>query len=435
MNRLKYFICAIAILFFNFSFGQSTREMKLPLQLVTGYGPFEVGKGIVTFSPPPLEHPLYKSWTALEFKDIPPTLKSVEKGIIWIDFLQFLYQNTQAGNLPTHFYNQFKEESQITTAENSLSRKAIACYVLVVRGIDKSGKEVLLLDTNHDKSFANESPINIGNYQSDKDFENQVGKSIQVSYETFFKNKIVSRAIPLLILKSHEQYFYSFPQYAVTELKQKACTTQIAVSHEFRFPNYMIANVALLTKQKTSKDSVARKTQYLYIGSHMFKNKGVDFATLSLLLEETNAPVSSLQGGQKGMLAIPFSGKNVIDTDEIALNDFKGKYLFIDFWGSWCSPCVAQLKALSTIYANVDRAKVAFLGIAGRDDIDKLRKMILEKNILWPNILSDRSNLIVEKYHIMQYPTGILIDPSGKVIETDVSSYNLEMLLKKYLDN
>ena len=77
---------------------------------------------------------------------------------------------------------------------------------------------------------------------------------------------------------------------------------------------------------------------------------------------------------------------------------------------------MTQLPELVQKYAQLDTSKVAFLGIAGRDNIKGAKKVITERGILWQNILSDDSNRIVELYSIAAYPTMILISPDGKIV-------------------
>jgi peroxiredoxin len=433
MSRCKLFVCLLLI-FYPFLSKAQNPEINLPMQFVSGYGPFLVDKDYINFAQPPADHPLYRSLASLKYNFIPSSLKLVEKGIIWTDFLQFLYQNVQAGYLSLDTYNQFRNERHISTTEKGLSKQPIACYILVIKGVDETGKEVLLIDTDNDQAFQDESPIVISDYETDNDFEKLVNKSFQIKYETVFKEKIVSRTIPLIILRNHDRYLYSFPQYGVASFKWKDRIYPIAVSHEFHFPNYQVSNIALSLDQKLPKDSIVRKGQYLRIDGQLFENKGVDFSSLSLILKEVNTS-SKVYGAQKGMQAIPLKGKDAVTGKEIKLDDFKGKYLFIDFWGTWCLPCVDQLKKLSEIYSTINKEKVAFLGIAGKDNIQRLQKMISQKNIVWPNILSDNDNLIVEKYNIIAYPTGLLIDPDGHVVETDISAVTLEMILRKYLPN
>jgi thiol-disulfide isomerase/thioredoxin len=436
MYQLKYYACILLIFFSLLSFSQQQKEIKLPITSVNGYGPFQPEYSFLEFvlsSPLPADYPLYKVMSNLEFRKIPSTLKSVEKGLIVFDFQQFLYQNVQGGDVSKDIYTKLQNERGFRTDEGSLSRQPIDCYILVIKGTDETGKEVLLLDTDHDSNFDDETKLAAADYVSRQSFEELINKSIRVNFQTVFESKVISRSIPLLILKNHEGYIYSFPEYAVAELKLNGHIYPIAISSEFRFPNYWATNIAYLSYQKISIDSVVRKNQYLLLNSLAFKNKGVDLNSLSLVLEEADPSAPGFYGTQKGMRPPPFKGKDVITGKELSLNDFKGKYLFIDFWGSWCVNCIPEIPRLSAIYSSMDKSKVAFLGIAGRDNISSLRNMISKMNIAWPNILSDSLNQIVEKYSIEAYPSGILIDTAGKVVETGVVAFNLEGLLAKYV--
>ena len=426
MNLQRFFIFSLLLIYCSVACGQ----LKLPLTFVTGYGPFQVDKSYIKFDSPPEDNPLYKSIASLQYNKIPASLQSPKKGIVWFDFSQFLYQNVHSGNLSKEFYEQYCKQNFITTPEAELSKLPISCYVLVVKGINIQGKEVLLIDTDNDKDFSDESPNIIPEYTSDEDFQRLVNKAIQIDYQAILNKKLITRKLPFIALSEKDKLFYSIPQYAVAKLKVNNVTHTIAVSHGFRFPNFSVANITLVTNQKASTDSIARINQLLHVDQYLYKNAGVGYASMSLQLEEVKGSVSSTQ---KGMPAISFKGVDVVSRKELSLADFKGKYLFIDFWGTWCSPCVAQLPDLKRIYSTIDKSKIAFLGIAGKDDIDKLRKLIGEKNILWSNILSDETNKIVEKYTIVSYPTGILLDPDGKIIETDVPAVNLTTILRKYL--
>jgi thiol-disulfide isomerase/thioredoxin len=405
-------------------------QVSLPLTLVNGYGPFRIDKSYINFDSIGKAHPLYGTLASLQYNGLPAYLQSVKKGIIWFDFSQFLYQHVQQGNISRDVYERFCKERGITRPENELSKKPIACYVLAAKGMDAQGKELLLLDTDNDQDFGNESPIAVADYTSDEDYYHLASKAIQIDYQAVFNGTVVTRKMPLVAIRYKNNLFYNIPQYAVATLQLDNVDHEIAVSHEFRFPDFFVADIARLSKEKAPADSIVKKNQFLHVGNHLFKNKGVNYASLTLQLEEVKDSVS---GAQKGMLAIPFKGQDAVSGRKISLADYRGKYLFIDFWGTWCSPCVAQLPKLKEIYATLDSSKIAFLGIAGNDDLDRLRKMIAEKGIPWPNILSDDVNRIVEQYSITAYPTGILLDPAGKVVESKIPSVNLEAVLRKYL--
>lgn len=98
----------------------------------------------------------------------------------------------------------------------------------------------------------------------------------------------------------------------------------------------------------------------------------------------------------------------------ISLNNFRGKYILIDFWGSWCKPCIENLPKMKEIYKNFTDYDIEFIGIAN-DTKSNWTKSITKYNLQWINII-DENNVISELYNIKSYPSTFLIDPNGKII-------------------
>lgn len=107
--------------------------------------------------------------------------------------------------------------------------------------------------------------------------------------------------------------------------------------------------------------------------------------------------------------------RNTYDGKVFDSNSWKGKFYLIDFWGSWCGPCMADvpdLKKLRDSYP--DQLRV--LGIAS-DKNDSWRKAIEQHNLNWAHILNDKgSNNYVLRLNVTGFPTKILVDPNGTIV-------------------
>jgi thiol-disulfide isomerase/thioredoxin len=114
---------------------------------------------------------------------------------------------------------------------------------------------------------------------------------------------------------------------------------------------------------------------------------------------------------------LPFSLKDTAG-HIVRSADFKGKYLLLDFWASWCGPCRANNPVLKKIVDKYRHSKFELVSISMDDNADKWKAAINKDSMNWINI-SDlkalNSNVVIE-YGISAYPTYILIDPKGKVI-------------------
>ncbi|MES2005410.1 MAG: TlpA disulfide reductase family protein [Bacteroidota bacterium] len=101
----------------------------------------------------------------------------------------------------------------------------------------------------------------------------------------------------------------------------------------------------------------------------------------------------------------------------IGLSDFKGKYIVLDFWGSWCMPCINGFPKMKTYYKKYN-AEITFLGIACNDTEKAWRNAISKYDLNWQHVLNGEGiNNIAVRYNIEAYPTKVLIDKDGKLVQ------------------
>jgi len=134
-----------------------------------------------------------------------------------------------------------------------------------------------------------------------------------------------------------------------------------------------------------------------------------------------------------GTDAIDFS-KNDLNGKLLSLSSFRGKYVLLDFWGSWCVPCRKGNPHLKELYQRYKSKGFDIIGIAADNDTPDAWKKAIEKDGLpWHHILLDDLN---KKYNIGSYPTKILIDKNGKIIGRYGSEEKeLDEMLSKIFDN
>ena len=103
------------------------------------------------------------------------------------------------------------------------------------------------------------------------------------------------------------------------------------------------------------------------------------------------------------------------------LSDYVGRdghYLIVDFWASWCGPCMRQLAVLKEIYAQYHDRGVDVLGVAVWDEPDATRQAIESHDLLWPCII-DAQTIPTDLYGIQGIPCILIIAPDGTIISRD----------------
>ena len=108
-----------------------------------------------------------------------------------------------------------------------------------------------------------------------------------------------------------------------------------------------------------------------------------------------------------------------IDGAKVELAAFKGKVVLIDFWGTWCGPCVAEFPAMRLIYDAFHKHGFEIIGIA-IDEPETLKEFFTKTDPLpWAN-LADKEASFAEKYGVNAFPTVLIIDQDGKHVATNV---------------
>ncbi len=125
--------------------------------------------------------------------------------------------------------------------------------------------------------------------------------------------------------------------------------------------------------------------------------------------------IAALERTQIGMEAPEFTLMD-INGNPLALSSLRGKYLVLDFWGSWCGWCIKGIPEMKEYYAKYND-KLEILGIACRDTEKKWKDAVAQYELPWKNVINSSENDVSNLYGIQGYPTKVIIDPDGKLVK------------------
>lgn len=142
------------------------------------------------------------------------------------------------------------------------------------------------------------------------------------------------------------------------------------------------------------------------------------------------APAAAAQASQTA----PDFSFTYLDGTKASLAQLRGKPVFLNFWATWCPPCVGEMPHFNAVYPRY-KDKVNFLAVSLDDNMQEAAAFIQQKGYSFPVGYGDVNDL-AGKYDIQGIPTSLLLDANGKIIASKIGAMTeaeLEAFLQKAL--
>ncbi len=205
------------------------------------------------------------------------------------------------------------------------------------------------------------------------------------------------------------------------EYQEKAPALQAKASVAYKdfikaHPNYE-ANAIIVNSLETLEE-MEEAAKMMSEGVREGRMKEYYMASINQLKAQKEAEEHAAKMQAAGVVAPDFT-LNDLNGKPFKMSSLKGKYVVLDFWGSWCGWCIKGFPKMKEYYQKY-KGKFEILGIDCNDTPEKWKTAVAKHELPWKHVFCPRESKVLADYAIQGFPTKIVVGPDGKIVKTVV---------------
>lgn len=214
------------------------------------------------------------------------------------------------------------------------------------------------------------------------------------------------------------------------QIANKVITDSLKINEASRIMKELNNDVVDIKKRYVRENSSSAVAAWLL--ADMMLRKQVSNETATMLFASMNSKelksvpfyleaaerVEGIRSTAIGKTVPEINSLNTYDGNRFELSSLRGKYVIIDFWGTWCGPCISGMPRLQE-YLTKYSENMEIVGVASESDEGQRWRKFLDNNksYQWHQVLSRNDENYITKFNVAGFPTKIIVDPDGKIVE------------------
>ena len=384
-----------------------------------------------------------KDYTLFSSYKVPDHLADNKSAIrhLVLAWNQYYFSKYKQGKLS---YSQLKKIApQIDTT--NLVDQELKNYISVLI-YNTTNEKHLIFDTNYDDNFSNDQDYSFSlkgiEDQSSADWKKHF-VPIRSNFEYVNGKEIINQNIELFVfpfktpnlkITGIDNYFFEYTSPIKVLKANGPDSLQLYLTKNF------IDTTEYVQVKIVGEDDKIRNKYYRSGNSFTYKNASYIIDSLDkklnrISLKKINYEDSALAVGREINLFFSnhLSGLNQ-NGQAVSTNGYKGKYLLIDFWATWCIPCIESLPVLSEFFQTYNDRNLSLLSISIDDPSEtmKVKQFIKDHKMVWDTMLPDEgSHSKASGFAQGGIPIFVLLNPEGRIVEVANGLFELPKIRAK----